>query len=283
MSNSYIPITASYSLANQFSSPTLSIDFILKYINTLTPSESKLLLDPPFNVDTSVDILLNPINKNNTENNSPPRPQNAWVIFRKDFENRLRRLDPNHPHTVQDISKSASKSWKKQPDVVKKYFKLLSKLALKLHKETYPDYQYKPKVGRPKRKKKKWVFVQLDKDTFENCEYIKHNANKANERGVCTQDNVYENEHYQTNNCTVVQDYDIQCSSVNEGLNFDNAYYVRNDTFQVDNMINNGLISDSQPYFNDQINIDGVYQLTKPLLSTADQYDKATGLNIVAN
>ncbi|CAG8617563.1 7940_t:CDS:1 [Paraglomus occultum] len=135
----------------------------INLIENLTVYERNLLLRPPYVMTIPLDNLLNP-RKSRSRTNSPPRPQNAWVIFRKDFENRLRTQYSNLPHSVNKISKMASKHWSKLPRVVKQYFEVLSKLALLRHKAAFPGYRYRPKGKQ--QQSEVWVFKNINKSAF---------------------------------------------------------------------------------------------------------------------
>jgi len=166
MSTHFIPIKPAPALPKvcSYNSPTPSLTMLgfstMNLINNLTVYERNLLLKPPHIVTIPLDELLNP-RKNRFRKNSPPRPQNAWVIFRKDFENRLRTQHPNLLHSVNEISKMASEHWSKMPEVVKLYFKVLSKLARLRHKDAFPGYRYKPKG-----KSETWLFKNINKSAF---------------------------------------------------------------------------------------------------------------------
>ncbi|CAG8544503.1 1604_t:CDS:2 [Ambispora gerdemannii] len=109
---------------------------------TMSEHDLKMLRDPPYKLTLSIDELLAPAkktrkNKRPKDSNSlekPPRPQNGWVIFRKDYEAKLRLLNPNATYKIQDISKECGVEWRSQPSEVKKYFDLLQRIAFEKHK-----------------------------------------------------------------------------------------------------------------------------------------------------
>ncbi|CAG8603044.1 4250_t:CDS:1 [Paraglomus brasilianum] len=104
--------------------PSIDMPTTLTF-DLLTPSEIDLLDHPPYILTLSLGILLDP-----TYNRQPlpPRPQNAWIIFRGNFEGQLRAQHPHKLYTIHSVSKIASAQWKVQSDAVKKYFCVLSKL-----------------------------------------------------------------------------------------------------------------------------------------------------------
>ncbi|CAG8575727.1 10500_t:CDS:1 [Paraglomus brasilianum] len=131
---------------------------------TSTPCEIDLLLNPPYRLTHSLDALLDPnLRQRNKRDTTPPRPKNAFIIFRKDFEGLFRALYPDECYSIQTISKIAGEIWTSLPDVVKQYFDVLAKLARQRHRDAYPDYAYKPKQRRRDRRDN-WLFKEVNKD-----------------------------------------------------------------------------------------------------------------------
>ncbi|CAG8618810.1 hypothetical protein C2G38_2108722 [Gigaspora rosea] len=100
--------------------------------------------NPPYHLALSLDILLAPSRK------SPmhlPRPQNSFVLFRKDYNARMRLLNSDRPENLsaRSISRNAKNEWHRQPPIVKNFFKVLAKEADKRHKQMFPHYKYQPK------------------------------------------------------------------------------------------------------------------------------------------
>ncbi|RIB18093.1 hypothetical protein C2G38_1893100, partial [Gigaspora rosea] len=73
-----------------------------------------------------------------------PRPQNSFVLFRKDFEAKYRLLHKDENIFSKKISSLAALSWNKQPPSVRFYFKQLENKALNKHQEMFPNYRYRP-------------------------------------------------------------------------------------------------------------------------------------------
>ncbi|CAG8558615.1 8157_t:CDS:1, partial [Paraglomus occultum] len=116
--------------------PTLSIS---DFIDTLTPRENNLIFNPPYDLQTSLEDLLCSTRYQQLirTKRKPPRPANAWILFRKNFANEY-RIQNLGKCTMQKISKLAKDKWDIQSDAVKDYFATLAKLALLQHKATYP-------------------------------------------------------------------------------------------------------------------------------------------------
>ncbi|CAG8479235.1 1763_t:CDS:2 [Paraglomus occultum] len=112
---------------------------------------------------------------------TPPRPQNAWVLYRKNFEKCLRLQNPDGVFRVKDVSKKASLQWKEEPSEVKQYFCALSKFAQYVHRYTYPYYVYHPK--RRKRENKEYRFKVIGSKEYGRREIIKEAANKRTDEG----------------------------------------------------------------------------------------------------
>ncbi|RHZ46548.1 hypothetical protein Glove_615g21 [Diversispora epigaea] len=140
-----------------------NINEILNYINKnnlrdlgFKNQDHELILNPPYKLTLSLDSLLLPTRKN--RKNKIPRPQNAWVLFRKDYEANKRIQFPDQLFKMKTVSVNAGDEWKIQSSQVKIYFEILSKLARAKHKIMYPDYKYTPK--RRSSNNKDWVFYK---------------------------------------------------------------------------------------------------------------------------
>src|SRR6185312_6749213 len=174
------------------------------FINNLTPTELELIRNPPYPLTISYDSILNPIRKrrkNSNKRNLPPRPQNAWVLFRRNFQSQERSQRPDGPHTLKQISKTAAENWKSQPKEVKQYFNLLSKLASRQHKVMYPEYVYNP---RKFKNGENFTFKHMDKDKFAKSRNRKTSLSKKAKQPIdlsntdCSSAN--RNESYLENN-----------------------------------------------------------------------------------
>ncbi|CAG8535189.1 8483_t:CDS:1, partial [Ambispora gerdemannii] len=64
--------------------------------------------------------LTNPAKKRE----KPPRPQNSWIIFQKDYEANLRLFDPNVKHNIKHTAKKCcSLKWKHHQELLSKYWR----------------------------------------------------------------------------------------------------------------------------------------------------------------
>src|SRR6266542_1394420 len=129
----------------------------------LNEEENLLINNPPYQLTLSLKDLLSParkFRKNKTKSDDKiPRPQNAWVLFRKDYEANQRVSFPDKALKMKNVSTDAGEVWRKQSTKVKRYFEMLARLAHEQHKKLYPNYKYTPKKKIPKdNDSKDWVF-----------------------------------------------------------------------------------------------------------------------------
>ncbi|CAG8747870.1 23420_t:CDS:1 [Racocetra persica] len=93
---------------------------------------------------------------------SPPRPQNAFVLFRRDFAAKLKQKEMKMK--TGEISRLAAEEWHKQPQNVLCFFEFLENLAKEKHKLMYPDYKFLPK----KRKEKSIKIIKVEHEKAQN-------------------------------------------------------------------------------------------------------------------
>ncbi|CAG8552628.1 7361_t:CDS:1 [Ambispora gerdemannii] len=118
----------------------------------LTETERDLIYNkPPYDLTLTIEELTNPAKKNTNNYDKIPRPQNRWIIFRKNYEANIRLCSPVKQR-VKHTAKECSSKWKKLSSEVKHFFKILEKLAYENHKLIYPNYKYKPKSKNSSRK-----------------------------------------------------------------------------------------------------------------------------------
>ncbi|CAG8489433.1 718_t:CDS:1 [Paraglomus brasilianum] len=215
--STYNAVTTTFSNVGSFNDQ--SNDSIFQsacYTSCLTHSELSLLTAPPYILTLPIDTLLNPIPKHRRtrfKKDLPPRPQNSWVIFRKDFESQLRAQHPNAMYTLHEISAIAGVHWKNQPSNVKQYFRVLAKLALYQHNIMYPDYTYQPRKSRHARRprRSKALFKNLNKDAFmDHSSSSSENVCEESRRSIDQYNPDYESECvYQANELDVEQYPDL--------------------------------------------------------------------------
>lgn len=78
--------------------------------------------------------------RNACPNLKPPRPPNAWILYRRD---QLRRL-PRGQMTQADVSQFISKMWREAPEHVHAEYERMAEEEKAEHKRLFPDYRYRP-------------------------------------------------------------------------------------------------------------------------------------------
>jgi hypothetical protein len=74
-----------------------------------------------------------------------PRPQNSFIIYRRNYQASLALSDTTNANaTLDEVSKTSSNSWNKETQEVKKLFNLLAECAKEVHNFIYPNYVYNP-------------------------------------------------------------------------------------------------------------------------------------------
>src|SRR4051812_6901674 len=102
---------------------------------------SMFIRNPPYQLTLSLDELF--AQNQDTDSDYPPRPQNAFILFRKDLVAKLKGLPLAKPLTKwSEFSKYATRAWKEQSVEVKQFFEVLSLNYNKTHKKKYPNYDY---------------------------------------------------------------------------------------------------------------------------------------------
>src|ERR1051325_1580708 len=98
-------------------------------------------------VSLPIEMLITP-NKTSRRGNTP-RPQNSFVIYRRDFMAKLSGIyGPELSSNLPLVSSNASKWWNYESEEIKDIYKLVADMAKEVHRRTYPDYVYKPKKKR---------------------------------------------------------------------------------------------------------------------------------------
>ncbi|KAG1870451.1 hypothetical protein C8R48DRAFT_770899 [Suillus tomentosus] len=81
----------------------------------------------------------------NDEDIKPPRPPNAWILYRSDKIKELPPAEPGQRSRAQaDVSKLVSDMWRKESDAVKLEYERLADAKKAEHQRKYPDYRFQP-------------------------------------------------------------------------------------------------------------------------------------------
>ncbi|RIB09387.1 hypothetical protein C2G38_2209064 [Gigaspora rosea] len=110
----------------------------------------EMMDDPPYELTLSLEELLAARKKRKSQ--KPPRAQNKFILFRKDFTARARKEDPVRTKSMntRGFSSEAKQQWNAQPAEVHQFFTILAKVATKKHKAMYPGYVYEPEKKQDK-------------------------------------------------------------------------------------------------------------------------------------
>ncbi|KAI0146566.1 high mobility group box domain-containing protein, partial [Pestalotiopsis sp. NC0098] len=75
--------------------------------------------------------------------NKIKRPMNAFMLYRKGWQNRIKEMQSNENH--QGVSKVAGDGWALEPDEVRNQFNTWSEIERDMHAQAFPDYKFQPK------------------------------------------------------------------------------------------------------------------------------------------
>ncbi|RIB02828.1 hypothetical protein C2G38_2124385 [Gigaspora rosea] len=110
-----------------------------------------------FNFKHTILQLLAPCKKTRGKRGRITRPQNAFILYRKDYQDEVKE---EHPEAnFQRISKIVGERWAKESDKIKNQYILLADLCGRVHSELFPDYKFKP---RPKEDDEKEVNIMSE-------------------------------------------------------------------------------------------------------------------------
>ncbi|CAG8531809.1 8371_t:CDS:1 [Cetraspora pellucida] len=122
-------------------------------------SDNKLFKDPPYPLALEINELILPpensrkaIRFKKNPYSKPPRPQNAWIIFRRNYTALSKSKGVKMSNA--DISRSAAEEWRKQPKEVVQFFEILEILAKEMHNEIYPGFKFRPERNKESKSKK---------------------------------------------------------------------------------------------------------------------------------
>lgn len=92
---------------------------------------------------------------NNAAKANPPRPSNAFILFRCGHQREMQQMHPDK--TMQEISKMLGDIWNQEPEdsELKQRFKRLAATEREVHKKIWPNYKYTCGKRRARTKNKK--------------------------------------------------------------------------------------------------------------------------------
>jgi hypothetical protein len=112
-----------------------------------SPESSASGSPPPTPVTTSS-------SKRRRNRDTPPRPLNSFMIYRREYQKRIKEQHPNIMLSeLSRISKSAAEEWACESQAVKQQYAEKAKQEKERHMKLYPNYVYCPR--RPSRGNKR--------------------------------------------------------------------------------------------------------------------------------
>ncbi|CAJ0835775.1 8357_t:CDS:1, partial [Entrophospora sp. SA101] len=130
----------------------------------------RLLSNPPCKLYSQITVFISP-DLNNINHLGIPKPQNAFILYRKNYAAKHKSSGSNKDWKV--LSKEASISWKNAPDEVKSYFKRLAKLAREKHKLIYGKKDSTTGNQLPK----EYTFIDQQPELLQKIEVDNNNNN----------------------------------------------------------------------------------------------------------
>ncbi|CAG8592335.1 23529_t:CDS:1 [Cetraspora pellucida] len=134
---------------------------------------NELFSRPPYPLTLEVDDLIAPSNPRKAKKHqknpylSPPRPQNSFFLFRRDFAAKLKQKGVKLKNS--EISQLAAAEWHKQPQNVLCFFEVLENLAKEKHSQLYPNYKFTPRKEKSKNSEKSPKYNVTDNLSEQKC------------------------------------------------------------------------------------------------------------------
>jgi hypothetical protein len=113
---------------------------------SLPPSSAPTPVPSPLNL-TSQNAIMSGIvrNKAGAGAAQPPRPPNAWILYRSDKLQQLPPPLPGHPKPTQaEVSKIISAQWRNEREDVRALYEQRAEMAKAEHARLYPNYRFAP-------------------------------------------------------------------------------------------------------------------------------------------
>lgn len=105
------------------------------------PNVPKILNDTNVRIP-SYALSLN-VNLTNLKIKKPPRPPNAFILYRKSKQHEI--ISNHNGITNNEVSKKIGKMWHNEHDKIRQKFVVMADLAKKEHLKKYPNYKYSPR------------------------------------------------------------------------------------------------------------------------------------------
>jgi HMG (high mobility group) box len=114
-------------------------------------------LSPSSLIDLFLAVMTGPVRtppRNRAPGGQPPRPPNAWILYRSD---RVRQMPPPLPgqlRTQADVSKAISEQWRNESEATRSEYERRAELKKAEHHAQFPDYRFQPKSKEQKERQR---------------------------------------------------------------------------------------------------------------------------------
>lgn len=99
----------------------------------------------------------------------PPRPPNAWILYRSDMVRELPPVAPGTPRRAQaEVSKMISDMWKAAPERVRQHYEQLADAKKAEHQAMYPGYRFQPMKKEEKERLREEKRLEKEKDRAQS-------------------------------------------------------------------------------------------------------------------
>ncbi|KAI0249620.1 hypothetical protein BJV78DRAFT_656455 [Lactifluus subvellereus] len=109
------------------------------------PSFTSTHIPSPLKLASQTTVMSSSVRNNTGQGVQPPRPPNAWILYRSD---KLQQLPPpalGQPKPTQaEVSKIISAQWRAEPEEVRAFYDQRAEMAKAEHARLYPNYRFAP-------------------------------------------------------------------------------------------------------------------------------------------
>ncbi|PFH52009.1 hypothetical protein AMATHDRAFT_57692 [Amanita thiersii Skay4041] len=114
---------------------------------------------PPHHISGSIPTMTGPVRTAAPRKHvQPPRPPNAWIIYRSEKIRTLPPLKPGEPRRAQaDVSRLISDMWKNETEEERSRYELLAEEKKVEHLKKYPGYRFQPQKKEDKQKMREMI------------------------------------------------------------------------------------------------------------------------------
>lgn len=112
------------------------------FLGNRTDEEIVRLSNYEFTINVRVLLANSRANRRPRRNSGPPRPQNAFILYRRDKAKKHK--DDHFGLRSCDISKKIAKMWNEETPEIKVLFEALARLSERAHNKRYGGYKYRP-------------------------------------------------------------------------------------------------------------------------------------------